>query len=76
MEIDKAMGLLEEQKGSKEELNEALRMGVQALQKQVPAKAQKKGAIWVECPSCGAVLQGRRYCHYCGQALKLPGGML
>ena len=63
---------------------EALQMGIDALEKQIPKKPKKKEesqySIFYDCPCCGGYLVSKidgelcggqkfKYCYRCGQAL-------
>ena len=57
-------------------VNEACRMGREALEKQIPKKPKIKKLLknidgfMLRCPNCEAVLQSDTpHCKYCGQAL-------
>lgn len=59
-----------------EPVNEACRMGMEALEKQIPKKA-KESDLHIryvkiyECPNCKGEFSGNisKYCYHCGQAL-------
>ena len=65
---------------TKEELTEAIRMSIQALEKQIPKKPKdryKTRYIWdsAYCPICNCGITARwRYCQCCGQKLDWSDG--
>lgn len=58
---------------TKEELIEAMKIAIQALEKQIPKKAlNKKDALFANCPNCGRVqnsVWNKTYCGDCGKKL-------
>ena len=75
MKIERAIEILDpehrEHYESIEPVNEACRMGMEALEKQIPKRLHIVDELY-HCPRCGekdAVLQGDNYCFNCGQAL-------
>lgn len=64
---------------TKEELAEAMRMAIQALEKQIPKKVVKEGKCIYKCPCCGECAETDcgdvfydyqlDYCNGCGQKL-------
>lgn len=77
MKIKRAIEILDpehrEHYESIEPVNEACRMGMKALEKQIPKKTVK-GKIKTEndyCPVCHHFVQPpcEKYCSYCGQAV-------
>lgn len=49
----------------------ALNMGIVALKKQIPKKADTVVSVWGKCPNCGidTIEAGENYCYQCGQKL-------
>ena len=80
MTIERAIEILNpehrEHYESLEPVNEACRMGMDALKKQIPKKAKESHShiryvkIY-ECPNCKGEFSGKvsKYCYHCGQAL-------
>ena len=58
---------------TKDELTEAMRMSIQALEKQIPKKTKERDCIGFDalvCPVCkGALYLYESYCDNCGQKL-------
>ena len=81
MKIERAIEILNpehrEHYESIEPVNEACRMGMQALEKQIPKKPNIHGfregreinTISFTCPNCNKHIGRDNYCKHCGQAL-------
>lgn len=59
-------------------INEALKIIENAVEKQIPKKAEHEDGVWSICPNCGgsvcndtehAVNKEVSYCEHCGQAI-------
>ena len=83
MTLERAMEILNpehrEWYDSIETVNEACKMGMQALEKQIPKKPEIKisGTTgWnttTYCPACRGEVLKSKYCVHCGQALDWSG---
>lgn len=51
-------------------VNEAIRIAVKSIEKQIPKKPVKTKSEIV-CPACRTLVGSSPYCRYCGQALDL-----
>lgn len=49
-----------------EEISDATSMAIEALEKQIPKKAELYDEDLI-CPVCGADVEWKRYCEECGQ---------
>ena len=59
-------------------VNEALKIAISAIEKQIPKVAEHDDGVWSICPCCGgsvcndtehAVNREVSYCEHCGQAI-------
>lgn len=57
--------------GKREQHDEAVRMAVEALEKQIPKETVKPDSPYFRyaCPSCGYYPLSGHYCNKCGQAI-------
>lgn len=81
MTLEKAQLILENEAPScgrkltftSEERYEAYRMGIKALEKQIPKRLEKQiyymGEEEIVCPICGNPYVANSYCDCCGQAI-------
>ena len=54
---------------SESEIYEAIDMAIEALEKQMPKKAELDVYDELICPVCGSDVEWKRYCEECGQRI-------
>lgn len=55
--------------GIKKDVDRAIGMAIEALEKQMPKKAELDAYDELICPVCGADVEWKRYCEECGQKI-------